>query len=97
MCEHCGMAIEAARSTKRFCSDICRIRAHHRRAREASVNSVLTEYLIVGRESHPTVARPGHPPKNRYDGRSSGSVLHQEWGPLMWCSSSLTLILVFRA
>jgi hypothetical protein len=31
-CEHCGVAIEAARSTKRFCSDLCRIRAHHQRS-----------------------------------------------------------------
>jgi hypothetical protein len=38
MCEHCGMAVEATRSTKRFCSDICRIRAHHRRARQARIS-----------------------------------------------------------
>lgn len=30
-CEHCGEAIEAARSTRRFCSDLCRVRAHHQR------------------------------------------------------------------
>lgn len=28
VCEHCGVSIEAARSTKRFCSDICRVKAH---------------------------------------------------------------------
>src|SRR5262249_46061687 len=27
-CEHCGMAIEAQRTTKRFCSDIFRVRNH---------------------------------------------------------------------
>jgi hypothetical protein len=27
-CEHCGKPIEAARSTKRFCSDLCRVRAY---------------------------------------------------------------------
>jgi ferredoxin len=27
-CEHCGKPIDAARATKRFCSDICRVRAH---------------------------------------------------------------------
>lgn len=32
-CEHCGISITTARSTRRFCSDICRVRAHHRRAR----------------------------------------------------------------
>jgi hypothetical protein len=26
MCEHCGTPIAAARSTKRFCSDVCRVR-----------------------------------------------------------------------
>ena len=35
-CEQCGAAIEAARSTKRFCSDRCRIRAHHQRRKEAA-------------------------------------------------------------
>jgi hypothetical protein len=30
-CEHCGVPIAAARSTKRFCSAICRVR-HHREA-----------------------------------------------------------------
>jgi hypothetical protein len=35
-CEHCGVAIEAARSTKRFCSGRCRIRAHHQRRKEAA-------------------------------------------------------------
>ena len=38
MCYYCGIAIKAARSTKRFCSDICRIRAHHQRARQARVS-----------------------------------------------------------
>ena len=28
VCEHCGAPIDAARSTRRFCSDICRARAH---------------------------------------------------------------------
>jgi hypothetical protein len=27
VCAHCGVTMEAARSTKRFCSDICRVRA----------------------------------------------------------------------
>ncbi len=27
-CGHCGMPIEAARATKRYCSDICRVRAY---------------------------------------------------------------------
>jgi hypothetical protein len=27
-CEHCGKPIEAERSTRRFCSDICRVRWH---------------------------------------------------------------------
>jgi hypothetical protein len=31
-CEHCGRAIEALRSTKRYCSAVCRVR-HHRDAR----------------------------------------------------------------
>ena len=31
-CEHCGVAIKASRSTRRFCSDLCRVRAHHQRA-----------------------------------------------------------------
>jgi hypothetical protein len=35
-CEHCGAAIEAVRSTKRFCSDICRTRAHYQRRKEAA-------------------------------------------------------------
>jgi len=34
-CEHCGVAIEGARPTRRFCSDLCRIRAHHQRSRQA--------------------------------------------------------------
>ena len=34
-CGHCGRPIEAARSTRRFCSDVCRARAHHRRDRRA--------------------------------------------------------------
>jgi hypothetical protein len=29
-CEHCGVPIEAARSTKRFCSGICRVRAYRK-------------------------------------------------------------------
>jgi hypothetical protein len=29
-CEHCGAPIAAARSTRRFCSDICRVRAHRK-------------------------------------------------------------------
>jgi hypothetical protein len=29
VCEYCGTAIEAARSTRRFCSDLCRVRHHH--------------------------------------------------------------------
>lgn len=30
-CEHCGQSlVEAARSTRRFCSDICRVMWHHR-------------------------------------------------------------------
>jgi predicted nucleic acid-binding Zn ribbon protein len=37
-CEYCGVAIEAARATKRFCSDLCRIRAHNQRRREAADN-----------------------------------------------------------
>ena len=36
-CQHCGKAIEAARSTRRFCSDICRVKAH----REAAVRDTL--------------------------------------------------------
>jgi hypothetical protein len=32
VCEHCGVPIEAARSTKRFCSDICRVRHSRREA-----------------------------------------------------------------
>jgi hypothetical protein len=28
VCEHCGVSIEAARSTRRFCSDICRVKWH---------------------------------------------------------------------
>jgi hypothetical protein len=28
VCEYCGAPIEAARSTRRFCSDICRVRQH---------------------------------------------------------------------
>jgi hypothetical protein len=28
VCEHCGVPISADRSTRRFCSDICRVRAH---------------------------------------------------------------------
>lgn len=28
VCEHCGQSFEAARSTRRFCSDICRVRWH---------------------------------------------------------------------
>lgn len=32
-CEHCGAAIEATRSTRRFCSDLCRGRHHHERRR----------------------------------------------------------------
>jgi hypothetical protein len=35
-CEHCGLAIEVTRSTRRFCSDLCRIRAHHQRHRQAA-------------------------------------------------------------
>jgi hypothetical protein len=35
-CKHCGVPIEAARPTRRFCSDLCRIRAHHHRRREAA-------------------------------------------------------------
>ena len=31
-CEHCGTPIEAARSTRRFCSSLCRIRAYHHRS-----------------------------------------------------------------
>lgn len=34
-CEQCGKTIEAARSTRRFCSDLCRIRAHHQQRRLA--------------------------------------------------------------
>lgn len=35
-CAYCGVAIEAARATKRFCSDLCRTRAHNQRRREAA-------------------------------------------------------------
>jgi hypothetical protein len=35
-CEQCGVTIEAARSTKRFCSGRCRVRAHHQRRKEAA-------------------------------------------------------------
>lgn len=28
LCEHCGDPLEAARSTRRFCSDVCRVKAH---------------------------------------------------------------------
>jgi hypothetical protein len=35
-CEHCGVAIEVTRSDRRFCSDLCRIRAHHQRQRQAA-------------------------------------------------------------
>jgi hypothetical protein len=38
-CAHCGVLIEAARSTKRFCSDLCRARAHRQRAAMNSPNS----------------------------------------------------------
>jgi hypothetical protein len=34
-CEHCGKPIDAERSTKRFCSDICRVRAHRATAAAA--------------------------------------------------------------
>ncbi len=27
-CAHCGVPIEAARSTRRFCSNVCRVKAH---------------------------------------------------------------------
>jgi hypothetical protein len=29
-CQQCGEPIEAKRSTRRFCSDLCRVRAHRR-------------------------------------------------------------------
>ena len=32
----CGVAIEAVRATKRFCSDLCRSRSHNQRRREAA-------------------------------------------------------------
>jgi hypothetical protein len=35
-CEYCGVATDAARATKRFCSDLCRTRAHNQRRREAA-------------------------------------------------------------
>jgi hypothetical protein len=35
-CEQCGVAIKAARSTRRFCSRRCRIRAYHQRRSEAA-------------------------------------------------------------
>lgn len=33
-CAHCGIPFEAARSTRRFCSDICRVKAHRNADRE---------------------------------------------------------------
>ena len=39
VCAHCGAPIEAARSTKRFCSDVCRVR-HHREAPGSSAASL---------------------------------------------------------
>jgi hypothetical protein len=33
-CEHCGVAIAATRSPRRFCSDICRVKAYREAARE---------------------------------------------------------------
>jgi endogenous inhibitor of DNA gyrase (YacG/DUF329 family) len=35
VCEHCGQSFEAARSTRRFCSDICRVRWHRAKPQAA--------------------------------------------------------------
>jgi len=38
-CEHCGVGINAARSTRRFRSYICRVRAHHQPVRQSRISA----------------------------------------------------------
>jgi hypothetical protein len=44
VCEHCGQPFEAARSTRRFCSDICRVKWHRRPQRAAAAEQAGGEY-----------------------------------------------------
>ncbi len=44
-CEHCGVPIEAARATKRYCSDICRVRAY--RGKPSSISAIVEKPDVV--------------------------------------------------
>jgi hypothetical protein len=60
ICETCGASFEGERSTRRFCSSACRLRAHRQRGREArddpvfaqlekAVGRAIQEHVLVGR------------------------------------------------
>jgi hypothetical protein len=47
VCERCGTPIDAARSTKRFCSDTCRACAHRERPRQVSDDVVEWAWQLI--------------------------------------------------
>jgi len=58
VCEHCGAPIEAARATKRYCSGICRMRAHRERAAADQRSDPAPGRGARGAPCGPSRARP---------------------------------------